>query len=371
MKNKNTAASSTIRMTEIISETIIDQAYEWLCQRRKDYSHHNDVWHLRWKWAVIKPELQKSLLNGDYAFDPVAVVYCAGERFLIWSARDALVLKAVALVLNRWLKPLFANRVYHLAGTGGAKAAVREVAQNLPHNRFVFRTDVLGYYAAIDHDLMIEAVAQYIPDPNLIQLIWRFLRHRQYDNGFYRDIRQGLSLGCPLSPVLGALFLKPLDDAMRQTGLCYARFMDDWVILAPTRWKLRPAIAAVNQILAALKLKQHPDKTFIGYIDKGFDFLGYHFTRAGQIPAPKTMDRFLTKVARLYEQQAEPERLGRYLKNWLKWVKTGVEEFLLWPWVHCLEALLRTLEVGAKHEKSGRTETEEARLLHSVTPLHR
>ena len=114
-----------------------------------------------------------------------------------------------------------------MSGTGGAKAAVREVARNLPENRFVFRTDVQGYYAAINHELMIAAVAQYVPDPDLVRLIWRFLRHRTCENGFYQDVRQGLSLRRPLSPVLGALFLKPLDDAMSKTGLCYARFMDD------------------------------------------------------------------------------------------------------------------------------------------------
>lgn len=41
---------------------------------------------------------------------------------------------------------------------------------------------------------------------------------------------------------------------MAETGLFYARFMDDWVVLAPTRWKLREAIRAVNQALSALKV---------------------------------------------------------------------------------------------------------------------
>ena len=75
-----------------------------------------------------------------------------------------------------------------------------------------------------------------------------------------------LALGCPLSPLMGALYLKDLDDRMAETGLFYARFMDDGVILAPTRWKLRRAIKAVNETLAALKVEQHPDKTFIGRI---------------------------------------------------------------------------------------------------------
>ena len=32
-----------------------------------------------------------------------------------------------------------------------------------------------------------------------------------------------------------------------------------------------------NQTLNELKVEKHPDKTFIGRIAKGFDFLGYSF----------------------------------------------------------------------------------------------
>ena len=88
-------------------------------------------------------------------------------------------------------------------------------------------------------------------------------------------IEQSISLGCPLSPLLGALFLDVLDRRMEAAGLCYGRFMDDWLVLAPTRWKLRDAIKRVNQTLAELKVEQHPDKTFIGRICRGFEFLGY------------------------------------------------------------------------------------------------
>ncbi len=36
-------------------------------------------------------------------------------------------------------------------------------------------------------------------------------------------------------------------------------------------------LKAVNQALGLLNLEKHPDKTFIGRIERGFDFLGYHF----------------------------------------------------------------------------------------------
>ena len=62
---------------------------------------------------------------------------------------------------------------------------------------------------------------------------------------------------------MGALYLKPLDDMLSQAGLFYARFMDDWVIIAPGRLKLRKIVKIVNTVLSRLKIEKHPDKTFI------------------------------------------------------------------------------------------------------------
>jgi hypothetical protein len=149
------------------------------------------------------------------------------------------------------------------------------------------------------------------------------------DGGEYTDIEQGISLGCPLSPLMGALYLKLLDDKMAEMGCFYVRYMDDWVILAPTRWKLRQAIKAVNLVMANLLVEKHPDKTFIGRISRGFDFLGYWFTPSGLGIAQKTVERCLAKVSRLYEQGASVGRIGEYLGRWWQWVRSGVDGVLM------------------------------------------
>ncbi len=46
------------------------------------------------------------------------------------------------------------------------------------------------------------------------------------------------------------------------------------LVLAPTRWKLRKAVKAVNEVLGWLGLLKHSDKTFVGRTERGFDFLG-------------------------------------------------------------------------------------------------
>ncbi len=114
---------------------------------------------------------------------------------------------------------------------------------------------------------------------------------------------------------------------MEKTGLAYARFMDDWVILALTRWKLRAAIRLVNETLAELKVEQHPDKTFIGRVSRGFDFLGYRFTLAGLEVAPRAVERCVERVSRLYglyERGVNLVHIGAYVRRWQRWARSGL-----------------------------------------------
>lgn len=165
------------------------------------------------------------------------------------------------------------------------------MAAHLHEYEFVFRTDVKGYYARINHDIIFNLVRQYVRDPVVLDLVRQYLKRFVSDGGEYTDIEQGISLGSPLSPLMGALYLKPLDDRMAELGCFYVRYMDDWVILAPTRWKLRNAIKAVNGVMADLRVEKHPDKTFIGRISRGFDFLGSWFSPSGLGVALKTVER--------------------------------------------------------------------------------
>lgn len=58
-------------MEEIASDEVLEEAYRWLCDRRKNCSPNNDVWNLRWRWQGIKPELQARLVGGSYRFEPL------------------------------------------------------------------------------------------------------------------------------------------------------------------------------------------------------------------------------------------------------------------------------------------------------------
>jgi hypothetical protein len=102
--------------------------------------------------------------------------------------------------------------------------------------------------------------------------------------------------------------------------------MDDILILAPTRWKLKKAIRVLNLTFIDLKLEKHPDKTMIGRTDRGFDFLGYRFKPERITLAQKTISNFITKALRLYEQEPphrRRRRLGAYGLRWIRWATSG------------------------------------------------
>ena len=68
-------------------------------------------------------------------------------------------------------------------------------------------------------------------------------------------------------------------------------------------------------------LDKHRGKMFIGRIERGFDFLGYHFRPSGLTVARQTVARFVTRITQLYEQEREApggaSRLGDYVSRWV------------------------------------------------------
>ncbi len=163
----------------------------------------------------------------------------------------------------------------------------------------------------------------------ILNLMGQYLRRCAERGGFYWTHRKGITLGSPLSPVIGAFFLTELDEQLSATGLFWRRYMDDIVVLAPTRWKLRGVVKRVHQMLMTIGLQMHPDKTFIGRVDKGFDFLGYHIQPTGLSVAKQTLDKFRAHMLRLYEQERREDvassPLVAYVQRWQRWVQAGIE----------------------------------------------
>ncbi len=92
---------------------------------------------------------------------------------------------------------------------------------------------------------------------------------------------KGIPMGSPLSPLLGAIALIPLDKAMDQVRqIFYARYMDDWVVFTKSKTALRKIVKITN----------------------GFNFLGYYMDDLKILPSKETIRRFHERGSAFYEQ---------------------------------------------------------------------
>ncbi|HHA2250223.1 TPA: reverse transcriptase domain-containing protein, partial [Enterobacter ludwigii] len=146
----------------------------------------------------------------------------------------------------------------------------------------------------------------------------------------------GIARGCALSPLMGALHLHAMDawfaTQMEQAkknnrpGIYYARYMDDVVILAHTRWQLRRQVRALNQFFTEAGFCQHPDKTFIGRTARGYDWMGAQMSDTGvEGIAHRARTNHLERLRRLYERVRKwpaarrQARMSQYRKRWKIW----------------------------------------------------
>jgi hypothetical protein len=314
-------------MSRIVSNAVLEAAFAAVVKSRELDSHNSDIWWLRRHWGKQKEVLRECLLIDTYQLSPLMVLGSReGPRLTRWTAIDTVVLKAITLVLTEAIQPKSDSRCHHLKGNGGLKRGVNRVHDAIEPSRFHYavKSDIADFYASMDHEVLLAQCRKIIKDERIIKIIQQYMNRVEVNNGDHNLIETGIAKGCPLSPLMGALMLKSLDK-MVPPECADARYRDDWIIFTKTRWQLRRVIKNMHELVRGLKLKLALDKTFIGRIQKGFDFLGYQFNVFGLCGlAQKTIDNHCNQRLRLDEQGAPDQRVQAYIASWKRWVRAGI-----------------------------------------------
>lgn len=151
-----------------------------------------------------------------------------------------------------------------------------QVSRNNTRPGWVLKCDIKKFFANIDHKVLLEILAGYIPDQNIFWLLDKII------GSFYTG---GLSKGLPLGNLTSQLFcniyMNEFDQFVKHKlrAKYYVRYADDFVFLAEDREWLSQLISKIAEFLEdKLKLSLHPDKVFIKTVASGVDFLGWvHF----------------------------------------------------------------------------------------------
>jgi hypothetical protein len=139
---------------ELVHPETIQSAFIWCCNQRLLWHHNTDIWHLRFHWTTLKSKLLSALHTRSFQFDPRNRQTRSSSKHTVISAQDAIVLKAMASVISPLVRRRIRHECIHLAGRGGAKAAVRAVHARIANYSFILKADVNSYYARISHSLI-------------------------------------------------------------------------------------------------------------------------------------------------------------------------------------------------------------------------
>ncbi len=311
-----------------ISRSELIDAYIFVCASRKRWPANADIWHLRFHHKQRLPDILKQVNSNNWRLTPLQVVRnSAGEERAIWSAEDALVLKALSAILSRILP--VSRHCTHVRGNGGGKRELYALHARLRDGayQYVYRTDIRGYYRNIDKELLFRQLQKYITSPVLLNLLWQFLHYSVEKGGMFHTPVKGIPRASSLSPLLAAFHLYETDKSFgSRKEVFYTRYMDDFLIFTRTRWQLRRAVKQLRHEFNNYGFEPHPDKTFTGRISKGFDWLGFWFKESGCVSvAPRAVNNFMTKLCRLYERSRnqpalrQAGRVVRYVIAWCAW----------------------------------------------------
>ena len=257
---------------------------------------------------------------------------------------DRVIQQAVAQILAPIFDVGFSEQSYGFRERRQAQAAVEHIRMHSEQGyRWGVDCDLKSYFDTVNHDLLMHRIGKQIRDKAVLKLIGKYLRAGvRHEYGKTEKTTKGVPQGGPLSPLLANIMLDPLDKLIESTGLPFARYADDFLIVAKTKPE---AIAAMRQVEdfveCQLRLLVNRDKSKVAPL-KECSFLGFTICGKQVRRTDKAAHRFkqrireITTRSRGISMSQRLRELSSYCSGWFHYFKPGLRynETLQWDqWI--------------------------------------
>jgi RNA-directed DNA polymerase len=150
--------------------------------------------------------------------------------------------------------------------------------------RYFVRSDIEGFFTKIPRADVLSFIAQFICDQEFLDLVGRATDtqlanlHQLGDDALLFPIEEkGVAQGSPLSPLIGNILLRGFDAAMNGRSITCIRYIDDFLLLGPSKTAVHKAFRNAQDVLSGMGLRAYDpgsEKAEAGKIEDSFDFLG-------------------------------------------------------------------------------------------------
>jgi RNA-directed DNA polymerase len=261
---------------------------------------------------------------------------------------DKLLQLAVVQILEAIYEQDFLRCSYGYRPKVGALDAVDKLTIKLQFGRYgrVVEADIKGFFDNIDHERLLEMLAERIDDKALLQLIRKWLKAGVLDtNGEVIHPAAGTPQGGIISPILANIYLHYCLDEWFQHVMkkhsrgeaCLIRYADDFVCAFEREGDAERFYQVLGKRLEKFGLELSAEKTRVIAFDRGqseqegFEFLGFEFRwgqdRQGKAHVKRRTSR--KKLRSSLDRFTEWCRQKRHcpVKDWFKEVKPKLQGY--------------------------------------------
>jgi hypothetical protein len=185
-------------------------------------------------------------------------------------------------------------------------AAIKAVLDAIENGaQFVASADIRGFFTRISKPAVRKIVAEAVQDDEFMTLFDEAIKVELSNLVELREKAQlfpiqdiGVAQGNSLSPLLGNILLRNFDFFMNLGDCRCIRYIDDFIILAPTERAANARMKKAIRFLAGLDMELSPEKSSRGSlsIEEPFEFLGIELNNGFIRPSRKSQHSLVTHV---------------------------------------------------------------------------
>ena len=157
----------------------------------------------------------------------------------------------------------------------------REYIKTQNNKIYYLKCDIKKYFPSINHNILLNQLEKIGFERDVMWLLEKLVRE-QPDN-----VSLGLPLGNQTSQWFALLYLNSVDRLIKEQLRIksYVRYMDDFILLHSNKSNLQTCLQKIKELCKKELALELNDKTMIGKVANGIDFLGYRFflTKSGKI----------------------------------------------------------------------------------------
>lgn len=172
------------------------------------------------------------------------------------------------------------------------KSIEKWVNTDIKGTKYEFCGDIRHFYDTISPEVVMDRMRSIIKDRKVLELI-------------HTIVKDGIKIGAYTSQWFANTILQPLDQLIRQSGMCryYVRYVDNLTIFGPNKRKLRKLHVIIEKWLHDHKLQLKSDWQIFPTSKRLPDAVGYRYGVGYTLPRKKNLLKLKRAISKFLKNK--------------------------------------------------------------------